>query len=106
MSTNEPGVVHELIVSLRGQDTPYRVTMASRAAALASVAFAATNWLRKAPADRAGCWLLTIEGTVTHMDERGVSVDSVNVPVAAFDPRELVGVLAVHRTVEPWKETA
>lgn len=94
-----------LAVYLRGSDDPAFVPQESRDAAIESVAFVATTWLRFPPEARpASCWLVARDCTVTIMSEQGVANLPAKRPLAVFDPREVQAVQVVAIEHEAWKE--
>lgn len=104
MTTDATTRVHILAVYLRGHESACCVRMESAEAAHLAVAWAAVQWLRKCPQDRAGSWLITKGGKAIVVTEAGVGESNSEIPIAVFDPREVAGVQYVARNVEAWKE--
>lgn len=93
-----------LAVYLRNNPDPVMVLQASRAAALAAVAYVAMTWLRFPPEARpASCWLVTHAGVETVVSEGGVENATKHEVLAVFDPREVAAVHVVPHDAEAWK---
>ena len=94
-------------VYLRNVDTPALVLMTSRDAAVASIAYVASTWLRFPPEARpASCWIVADTQVETTVGPEGVGAQSVSRALAVFDPREIAGLQLVSRQVEAWREGA
>lgn len=85
-------MIHYLAVLLRGRETVAYVRCASESASLSTIAWFAQTYLRKSPQDRAGAWVLTNDGVAYEPNPDGVEAKQVSMPLAAFDPREVVGL--------------
>lgn len=97
-------VQHFLLISLRGQAQCAAVPMASEAHARTTVAWAASEILRKSPDDRAFSWTLGVAGENVIVTPAGVGAQPTFAPIAAFDPREVVGVIYHQRKEgEKWE---
>ena len=88
-------MIHGVRIVLRGYADDAFVRCDSIDFARATAVYAATTWLRKTPADRAGVWLVGHSGSRLVVDEKGVGESATFGVVAAIDPREVVAVLVV-----------